>query len=84
MKTTILRAALTLIYCSNVANAAEASSPVAISLLSGIEAYEDSPHSSLSKGVGISVIWDDLKYDQKYQVGQHYIRARGTYTNSIK
>ena len=79
MKTTILCAAIALIYCSNVANAEETSSPMAISLLSGIEAYEDSPHSSLSKGVGISVIWDNLKYDQKYQVGEHYIRARGTY-----
>ncbi|MEC4727984.1 hypothetical protein HWQ46_20825 [Shewanella sp. D64] len=79
MKTTILCAALVLIYCSNFANAQETDSPMAISLLSGIEAYEDSPHSSLSKGVGISFIWDDLKYDQKYQVGEHYVRARGTY-----
>lgn len=60
-------------------NAEQVNSPLAASLISGMEAYEDSPDSSLSKGVGISLIWDDLRYDHTYKLNKNYFRARGTY-----
>ena len=54
-------------------------SPMGISLITGLEAYEDSPSSSLSKGHGLSFLWDDLHYDQPYQPNKAYISGRGTY-----
>lgn len=57
----------------------DSANPMGISITTGIEAYEDSPSSSLSKGHGLSFIWDDLRYDQAYLANKSYIRARATY-----
>lgn len=54
-------------------------SPWAASLIAGLESYPDSEFSSMSRGGGISLIWDDLRYDNTYQLNQNYVRARATY-----
>ncbi len=57
----------------------DSSSPFAISVIFGAEAYEDSPHSSLSRGIGITFIWDNLKYNTPYEMNRHYVQTRATY-----
>ncbi|QYJ97496.1 hypothetical protein K0J45_18675 [Shewanella alkalitolerans] len=54
-------------------------SPFAMSLIAGLESYPDSEFSSMSRGGGLSFIWDDLRYDNVYQLDNNYFRVRGTY-----
>lgn len=61
-----------------VCGAAE-NSPYAMSLIAGLEAYPDSEYSSMSRGGGISFIWDDLRYNNVYQLDKNYFRVRATY-----
>ncbi|QFU25119.1 hypothetical protein FM038_000905 [Shewanella eurypsychrophilus] len=53
--------------------------PYAISVLAGLESYPDSEASSMSRGGGLSFIWDDLRYNNVYQLDTNYFRVRGTY-----
>ncbi|MCL1050913.1 hypothetical protein L2755_14940 [Shewanella abyssi] len=79
MNNLLLSAVIATSFLSGQVSAAESDSPFAISIVSGMETYEDSPDSSLSKGVGLSLIWDDLRYDQTYKLDKNYFRVRGTY-----
>ncbi|CAM4072067.1 hypothetical protein [Shewanella aquimarina] len=54
-------------------------SPYAMSLIAGLESYPDSEFSSMSRGGGLSFIWDDLRYNNVYQLDTNYFRVRGTY-----
>lgn len=54
-------------------------SPYAMSVIAGLESYPDSEYSSMSRGVGVSFIWDDLRYNNSYQLDNNYFRVRGTY-----
>lgn len=53
--------------------------PFGLSLLAGMESYLDSPHSSLSRGAGISFIWDEMRDPSKLELGQGLIQAHFTY-----
>ncbi|WP_076413303.1 hypothetical protein [Shewanella sp. UCD-KL12] len=53
--------------------------PFALSVLAGLESYPDSESSAMSRGGGLSFIWDDLRYNNTYQLDKNYFRARGTY-----
>jgi hypothetical protein len=53
--------------------------PFGLSLLMGMESYLDSPHSSLSRGAGISFIWDDMRDPSAFKIGQGVIQTRFTY-----
>lgn len=53
--------------------------PYAISILAGLESYPDSESSSMSRGGGLSFIWDDLRYNNIHQLDTNYFRVRGTY-----
>lgn len=83
----IATCAVTAQVCATENNLADATnkpvtgtgSPFAISAILGAEAYEDSPNSSLSRGMGISFVWDDLKYDSPYKLNRHYVQAKATY-----
>ncbi|MBB1268833.1 hypothetical protein [Shewanella sp. SR44-3] len=63
------------------ANAHEApqNSPLGLSLLMGMESYLDSPHSSLSRGAGVSFIWDEMRDPSSFKIGQGVIQTRFTY-----
>ncbi len=79
MKSLLLSAIIATSFLSGQVNAETTDSPYAVSVISAMEAYEDSPDSSLSKGVGLSLIWDDLRYDKTYKLDKNYFRVRGTY-----
>jgi hypothetical protein len=55
------------------------SSMYGVSLLAGLESYPDSEHSSMSRGIGISLIRNDLKYDQAMSLENDYLQMRFTY-----
>lgn len=79
MNNLLLSAVIATSFLSGQVSASESDSPFAVSIVSGMETYEDSPDSSLSKGIGLSLIWDDLRYDQTYKLDKNYFRVRGTY-----
>ena len=41
--------------------------------------YEDSPDHAVSRGIGLSLIWDDRGYDETYALGVNYFHIRGTF-----
>jgi hypothetical protein len=55
------------------------SKPFGLSLLLGMESYLDSPHSSLSRGAGLSFIWDEMRDPSRFDIGQHLLQTRFTY-----
>ncbi|MGE6650366.1 hypothetical protein ACQKE0_13910 [Shewanella colwelliana] len=79
MKATQLLASLLVAGLSTTAFASTEQSPFAASIIAGLESYPDSEFSSMSRGGGISLIWDDLRYNNSYQLDQNYFRVRGTY-----
>ncbi|UJF22399.1 hypothetical protein [Shewanella sp. OMA3-2] len=54
-------------------------SPFAMSVIAGLESYPDSEFSSLSRGMGMSFIWDELRYQNTLELNKNYFRARATY-----
>ncbi|NKF52761.1 hypothetical protein G3R49_19580 [Shewanella sp. WXL01] len=58
---------------------AQDDSPFAVSLISGMEAYPESPDSSLSRGVGARLIYSNLRYVDPYQLGANHYDIRLSY-----
>ena len=59
--------------------AEEKALPLAASVIVGLESYPDSEYSSMSRGGGFSIIWDDRRYNNGLKLDEIYIRARATY-----
>lgn len=76
---TILLCSLSFLGAHAEEQAPVTQSPFGMSVLVGLEAYPDSPYSSLSRGTGLAFIWDDLGYQNAAQLGHNYIRAHVTY-----
>ena len=51
---------------------------LAIAIPIGAEFYEDSPDNAISRGLGVSLIWDDRGYDETYTEGVNYFHIRAT------
>jgi hypothetical protein len=59
--------------------AEEKALPLAASVIVGLESYPDSEYSSMSRGAGFSIIWDDRRYNNGLKLDENYIRGRATY-----
>lgn len=79
MKILAIGCFLVIFSCSTQLFANETHTHLSLSVLTRIETYDDSPNRSVSAGVGLSLAWKNLDYDQNRELDTNYFELQFTY-----